>query len=500
MINESVYKELFVSGSLPGILYGLPKIHKLGVPLRPIFAACKTPAYGLSKFLVPILSPLTKNDYTVSNSYEFVNLVRDFSHKDDYFMVSYDVESLFTNIPLQETIDICLDSLFVSCDRVLNITRNFFKSFLELSVLNSYFIFDNKLYVQKEGVGMGLPLGPTFANIFMCFHENKWLDLCPSEFRPLLYKRYVDDCFVIFKSSAHAENFFEFLNNQHPNINFTMEKESNGQLSFLDVQVKRIGGRLETSVFRKSTFTGQGTSFFSFIPFQFKKCGIFTLIHRAYRLCSTYECMHDEFQSLKSFFRNNGFPVQMIESQIRRFFKRIYEPVTIISTVPKLKMYALFPYFGIQSEKLKKELCSVISNFYPYIDLNIILVNKYTIGSYFKYKDRIPLGCQSSVVYSFSCASCDASYIGSTKRALNDRIQQHRGKSVRTGNWLVNPDPSAIRDHADICGTALSAADFKIIGRENCEHSLRILESLHIHKFKPSLNDHSSATPLHIVG
>ena len=73
MISEEVYKSLFASGSVPGILYGLPKIHKALVPLRPIFSACGTPAYNLSKFLVPVLAPLTKNEFTVVNSCEFAD-------------------------------------------------------------------------------------------------------------------------------------------------------------------------------------------------------------------------------------------------------------------------------------------------------------------------------------------------------------------------------------------------------------------------------------------
>ena len=72
MINNEIYKQLYVSGSTPGILYGLPKIHKALVPLRPIFSACGTPAYNLAKYLVPVLSPLTRNEYTVANSQEFV--------------------------------------------------------------------------------------------------------------------------------------------------------------------------------------------------------------------------------------------------------------------------------------------------------------------------------------------------------------------------------------------------------------------------------------------
>ena len=140
-----------------------------------------------------------------------------------------------------------------------------------------------------------------------------------------------------------------------------------------------------------------------------------------------------------------------------------------------------------------------MSKFYPYLDVNVILTNQLTIGSFFRFKDRIPLACQSSVVYSFSCASCDASYIGSTKRSLHCRVEQHIGRSYRTGMWLTRPDPSAIRSHAENCNSTFSIKDFKVIGRENNLQYLRILESLHILKKKPVLNDNSSAMPLNVV-
>ena len=312
MISEEMYKNLFLSGSTPGILYGLPKIHKALVPLRPIFSACGTPAYKLAKFLVPVLSPLTKNEFTLSDSYAFADEISRLNVDDiddsGVFMVSFDVESLFTNIPLQETIEICISSLFSSASDVLGITAKYFRCLLELAVTNSYFVFNEQFYRQKEGVGMGLPLGPSFANIFMCHHEKLWLSSCPSEFAPIFYRRYVDDCFVIFRDRTHVDLFLDFLNSKHRNIKFTVEQESQGKLPFLDVLVRKEGGRLQTSVFRKPTFSGLGTSFFSFISRSLKFSSVSSALYRAYRLSSSYSSLHFELEYLKQFFCDNGFP------------------------------------------------------------------------------------------------------------------------------------------------------------------------------------------------
>ena len=94
-------------------------------------------------------------------------------------MVSYDVSSLFTNIPLDETINIILDDLFSETD-VLSFNgcsfgKAHFKEHLEFAVKNNNFIFNNQLYEHFDGVAMGSPLGPAFANIFMCALERNFL-------------------------------------------------------------------------------------------------------------------------------------------------------------------------------------------------------------------------------------------------------------------------------------------------------------------------------------
>ena len=120
------------------------------------------------------------------------------------YMASFDVVSLFTNIPRQETIDICIMSLSSTAIQVLGITAKYFRSLLELAVMNSYFIFNEKFYFQKEGVGMGLPLGPTFANIFMCHYEKLWLASCPPEFAPMFYRPSVHLFTVDFGNIARS--------------------------------------------------------------------------------------------------------------------------------------------------------------------------------------------------------------------------------------------------------------------------------------------------------
>ena len=87
-------------------------------------------------------------------------------------MASFDVESLFTNIPLQETIDLCVDLLFNDKPNIDGFTKTDFHELLTVTLSESLILFNNEYYKQIDGVAMGSPLGPTFANIFLSYYEK----------------------------------------------------------------------------------------------------------------------------------------------------------------------------------------------------------------------------------------------------------------------------------------------------------------------------------------
>ena len=100
-MTKTVYNKLSPSGSRPGVMYGLPKVHKKCIngspPFRPILSAIGTSTYNLAQFLVTLLSPLTSNDFTVKDSFTFAEDIR--SQDQNLYMATLDVDSLFTNLP-----------------------------------------------------------------------------------------------------------------------------------------------------------------------------------------------------------------------------------------------------------------------------------------------------------------------------------------------------------------------------------------------------------------
>ena len=486
------YSQLFTSGSSPGIMYGKPKTHKPNIPLRPILSSINTPSYNLCKFLIPYLSPLTKNSYTLPDSFTFAKYIQSL-HLSDCYMTSFDVNDLFTNIPIAETSDIILNS---NIHNHLNLPLQLFKQLLSLSVNDTIFTFNSNYYQQIDGMPMGSPLGPTFANIFLCNHESLWLNHCPQSIRPLIYKRYIDDCFLIFNNKEQSDLFFQYINHQHPNIKFSREDEHNRSLPFLDIMVTRSSNGFTTSIYRKPTTSLLGLNFLSSTSYTFKHTTIIGYLHRAYNICSSWWCFHLELTYLKEFFTFNFFPTHLIDTTIHEFIYNIYRPQLPTPTVPKLLMHLKTPYLGSLTPSLNKELHLLFQRFFPQINPRLIGINSFSIGSLLSYKDVLPDLLRPSVVYKFTCAGCNSCYVGQTRLQLQLRVHKHRGTSFRTNLPSSAPEHSSIREHTQTYNHPFRFSDFTILKSAPSESDRKILESLYIKKLQPQLNVTLSSIPL----
>ena len=121
--------------------------------------------YKLAIFLAPLLKSLTSNDYTINDSFSFAEEVSSFDCV--YYLTSFDIELLYTNIQLEETTKICVDKFFKTKIIKNNLTKESFRSLLEMGTLDSFLFFDEKHYKQKDRVAMDSPLVPTLANVFL---------------------------------------------------------------------------------------------------------------------------------------------------------------------------------------------------------------------------------------------------------------------------------------------------------------------------------------------
>ena len=456
-----------------------------------------TPTYKLSKFLVPIIEPVTTNEYTIKDSFSFAEEVVDYDPQ--LFMSSLDITSLFTNIPLNETTDIICNELYKNKELINGMDKSVFRELLTLAMNETCFIFDGKLFKQCDGVSMGSPLGPHYANSFLSYHEQIWIEECPNEIKPFKYRRYVDDIFVLCRDREHHEKFMEYMNTRHENIKFTEELEQNNTLPFLDVAVTRSDEGFVTNLYRKSTFSGVFTNFFSFLSIQFKACLVSTLLFRCLQLSSSTDIFHKEVERLRGILAKNSYPLEFVDQCIAAFLNRRFKTKLPVHTCEKLSETIVLPYLGKLSLEIRNRLRKYVNKHVPCCKLTIIFRSQRRLKTLFRFKDSIPLALQSYVLYRYTCGTCNSSYIGKTDRHCHIRWCEHlKITPTRLKPSKNKNEPTAVRQHTITTEHPASLDEFEIVGREPSRNGfkLKIKESLLIKKLRPKLNENVQSIPL----
>ena len=258
-LSDESYRKMYPTGAVSPKYYGLPKIHKAGTPLRPIISSTGTATYNTAKELARILKPLVgTSSHHVQNTRDFIDQIKEVRLKDGESIISYDVTSLFTSVPIKPTLDIIQQRLAKDQDlhKRTSMTIQQITSLLEFCLNSTSFMFQGQYYQQMEGAAMGSPLSPIIANIFMEHFEEQALESAPHP--PSLWKRFVDDTFVILETS-YKEEFLHHINSLDSHIRFTVENtREDGSIPFLDTLITpNNDGSLQTKVFRKPTHTNQ---------------------------------------------------------------------------------------------------------------------------------------------------------------------------------------------------------------------------------------------------
>ena len=412
-------------------------------------------------------------------------------------MASLDVESLFTNIPLEETINISCDSLFCS-EAKNNFSRNDFEKLLRVALQNNFFNFDGKICKQTDVVAIGSALGPSLANAFLCFHEQIWLNDCPEDFKPVYYRRYVDDIFALFRSPDRLEKFTSYLNSKHKNIKFTYEKESNNSLPFLDILISRSENSFKTSVYHKPTFSGVYSNFHCFIYDQYEIGLIFTLLFRTFSIVSDFSRFHTEVSHLKDILRKKAFLIKLVDNCIKTFLNKKFLHTPVALTVEKKELFITLPCLGNLSLTIRTRLQNSIIRNLPFCKIKVIFKSTTRLSIFFRFKDKVPFNLRSNVVYKFSCGRCNATYYGETCRHLNIRVGEHSGVSPLTAKKSKAKTTTAIKNHMLFYDHVVCLEDFKILASSNSEFHLKIKESLLISRDKPELNRNEKFLPLYL--
>ena len=216
--------------------------------MRPIVSFCGSPTYQLSKYLTNVLKP-DESRHKLLSTENFIDAMTAIQIPDNHKLVSFDVKSLFTSIPLQLALD-CTENAIKNCTVELPLPTDDIIDLLNLCLTSTYFQYNGKHYKQLHGTAMGSPVS-------------------------------VDD-------------FHEHLNRQTADIQFTKEIEENGKIPFLDCLVTRDNNKLQTTIYRKPTHTDRLLHQSSYNPTSHKATTIQTLTRQGQLVCDSPDSLQDE--------------------------------------------------------------------------------------------------------------------------------------------------------------------------------------------------------------
>ncbi|XP_011858857.1 PREDICTED: uncharacterized protein LOC105556380 [Vollenhovia emeryi] len=420
-----------IDGTLPRA-YGLPKIHKQDCPLRIIVSSVDSPLYAFSVFLHNIIKlSIPKPESHILNSFDLVNKLNGLHIQETHDLISLDVVSLFTNIPLNLAEESIANRWTYISDNC-SIPRDEFLRAIRMVLKSTYFSFNFIIYQQTFGTPMGSPLSPIIADITMQDLECKAMETL--RFRPLFYIRYVDDI-AMSVPSAMKSSTVKIFNSFHPRLQFTMEEGTDRKLNFLDTTINIRDNHIEFDWYQKPTHSGRYLNFDSAHPLYHKKGTIICLIDHALLLSHPRYHQKNLEHVINTLLQNN-YPLPLIFNTLNRRLKTFLKNQnaihidnnTVNTATKKFFNIPFIPRFSHQFKQVLQDLNTSLS-FTSMNKLSCVIK---------AYKDPLPKIAKKNVVYKISCKDCDASYVGQTGRLLNTRTKEHRNHINRNTQQQSN--------------------------------------------------------------
>ncbi|XP_062716665.1 uncharacterized protein LOC134292023 [Aedes albopictus] len=420
--------------------------------------------------------------HNIRDSFTFASEINRMKIPENHVIVSFDVISLFTNIPKE----LVIQGVFSNWEKIKRHTQinlDLFQELVAFCLDTSYFMFRAQVYHQQFGTAMGSPLSPILADMVL----DKLIDTVVQKLDYVIYflKKYVDDFFLVLPKDK-VDYTLQVFNTYNEHLQFTVEVENENKLPFLDVVVIRGDDQtLSTKWYAKPISSGRLVNYFSYHPLPQKMNVITNFIKRVITLSPQADA-----QMLKNIvhtnLRNNNYPTSLIN---RIFYRALSQATTeptlsptpnIISTdansmplhtpahttttiteaasttasvaiattnaaipiaavldpdqntctptTPSTKnpttetfKYVSLPYIPQLSQRISR----CLQQDYPTVRIANRKVN--TVGLlHTRVKDRIDPMQQHNVIYRIPCNDCDKVYIGMTTNKLKKRISGHQ--------------------------------------------------------------------------
>ena len=406
-ISKAQYRRFLLTQTQIPRIYGQPKIHKAGYPLREIVDATGSVARDANKFVADIVRKYAiKGEYRLKDSEEFVNKMKEVRVEEDEELVSFDVVALYPSVPQEEAIEIVRQELFAD-EELENVSAENVVRLLKICVGKTYFTFRGKIYEQVDGLAIGAPTSGFLADIFMNKLEKEAMETFSDP--PRVWWRYVDDVLAIVKKD-NKQKYLDHLNSRHERIKFTMEEMKDQKISFLDTEVKiREDRGVEFTIYRKPTHTDQYLMYNSNHHIS-QKIGIAqTLRRRNEKLVTKEDDRIEEEKKIKSSLKRCGYPNWTLKKKEKQNKERMEERNLFVS----------IPYVKSVSEKLGRTFrkYGISTTHKPSRTIKNAVCNM---------KEKVHEMDKVNAIYEFKCQKHNATYIGETERALKSRGYEHR--------------------------------------------------------------------------
>jgi hypothetical protein len=395
----------------PPNIRGLLKIHKSEAPIRPVVNWQHAPAYKLAKLLSDRLQYELQLPYTfnVKNSIHLMSELKNIvPYNSNIRLASFDISNMYTNIPTTK-----LPTLITEICNNLYIPKRIRIELIKLvkTVLQqNYFSFQNDIFKQTTGLAMGAPTSAIFSEIYLQYIEHTLIIDILKNNNIIEYLRYVDDILIVYnKESTNIDTVLEQFNNLTNNLNFTIEKEHNNRINFLDTTIHRRPQKFEFAIYRKPTTTDHIIPNDSCHPPSHKLSAIRFLTNRLNTYPISKQSKEVESIAIRHILHANKYndlpPPQKYRKQTDHT-----EPT------PQKKR-AIFTYFGHETTK--------ITNIFHKLGIQIAFKTKHTIGSLLQHSHNTQDKFQNNGVYQLTCPTCEKVYIGQTGRSFATRFKEH---------------------------------------------------------------------------
>jgi len=463
-------------------LRSLPKIHKEDCPIRPIVNFKNAPAYQLSKELQKILKNKVTldNNKSIKNTSELIENLKSVPINETTKMVSFDITNMYANVNKHEAINIIQSHLQKTHSP--QETKEII-ALLKTALDQNTFRFEDKIYKQPNGLAMGSPLSGILADIFMNKVENTFL-ASKSAKGIIHWNRYVDDVICLYDSDiTSADKLLDEINKTHQSIIFTMEKETDSKLNYLDLTLNRQANKISFSIHRKKTHTSHTIDATSNHPISQKLAGLQTMTHRAVKLPISKSNQNTEKVIIKQIAHENNFNPKVVD---RMLAKQQNIRAETPRTNPQEGKYVRLNFVNNNSYK--------IANLLKQKGLKVAFKTNNSLQKHLNnINDAQRDPYSNSGIYKLQCThqGCNADYVGMTKRSFHIRYKEHRN-AIKHNKFSAFCNHIYDENHrfTDI------KTDLKILHYENRYKQLNIKEAIEINLAKKhstnNLNEHTT--------